>query len=398
MLYYKLENRASIVIFKLWVNMENILLVITLVVLVASVTFYFYREVSKKTDGGELAKELGTALDNLRQEMQRLNSEQRQEVHAKLDRTNDQLYRGISDSQKSAAAQFEQMMKNMQDASKTMQDVTGKLATLDATNKQVLDFSSQLQNLQNILKNPKQRGVLGEYWLETLLGNVLPKDAYKVQYHLGVNEATGKELIADAVILVRDQIIPIDAKFSLENYNRLMEEQDPARKVQLEKDLKSDIQTRIDETSKYIQQQNGTMNFAFMFIPAEGVYYNLMNAEIGSGINSRNLLEYAFSKHVMIVSPTSFFAYLQTVLLGLRELQLEKSTQDILKRVADLGKHFRAFAEFHSKVGNNLTTVINQYNLSSNELKKMSKDVVKITDGSSDEVLEMATIERPVIE
>jgi DNA recombination protein RmuC len=378
--------------------MENVLLVVTLVVLVVSVVLYFWREASKKTNGGELAKELGTALDNLRQEMQRLNSEQRQEVHAKLDRTNDQLYRGISDAQKSAAAQFEQMMKNMHETSKTMQDVTGRLATLDATNKQVLDFSSQLQNLQNILRNPKQRGVLGEYWLETLLSNVLPKDAYKTQYHLGNNEATGKELIADAVILIRDQIIPIDAKFSLENYNRLMEEQDPARKLQLEKDLKSDIQTRIDETSKYIQQQNGTMNFAFMFIPAEGVYYNLMNAEIGSGINSRNLLEYAFSKHVMIVSPTSFFAYLQTVLLGLRELQLEKSTQDILKRVADLGKHFRAFAEFHSKVGSNLSTVINQYNLSSNELKKMSKDVVKITDGSSEDILDIDAVEKPMID
>ncbi len=378
--------------------MDNILLVITLVVLIASVTFYFFRENGRKSEGGEVARELGAALEALRQDMQRLNSEQRQEVHAKLDRTSDQLYRGLSDSQKSAAAQFEQMMKNLHESAKTMQDVTGKLATLDATNKQVLDFSSQLQNLQNILRNPKQRGVLGEYWLETLLSNVLPKEAYKTQYHLGVNEATGKEMIADAVILIRDQIIPIDAKFSLENYNRLMEEQDPTRKTQLEKDLKTDIQTRIDETSKYIQPQQGTMNFAFMFIPAEGVYYNLMNAEIGSGINSRNLLEYAFSKHVMIVSPTSFFAYLQTVVMGLRELQLEKGAQDILKRVADLGKHFRAYAEFHSKVGNNLATVVNQFNLSSGELKKMSKDVVKITDGSSEDVLEIEGIAKPGIE
>lgn len=330
-------------------------------------------------------------LQIVREEMVRGTSEHRKEVQEQLERMHDQLNQGMNRSHSSMQQQFEQ-------TSKIIKDVTERLTTLDSTNKQVLDFSSQLQNLQDILKNPKQRGVLGEYWLETLLSNVLPQESYRMQHSLGDDEKTGKKLIADAVIFIRDQSIPIDAKFSLENYNRMMQENDPERREKLERQLKTDVKARIDETAKYIQPEKGTMNFAFMFIPAEGVYYNLLNADVGSGINSTNLVEYAFSKHVMIVSPTSFYAYLQTVLLGLRELQLEKSTQDIIKRVGELGKHFRSYADYHSRLGKNLGTVVNQYTQASGELKKLSKDVVKITSGSTEDIIEIEDVEKPLLE
>ena len=129
-----------------------------------------------------------------------------------------------------------------------------------------------------------------------------------------------------------------------------------------------------------------------------GIYYNLLNAEVGSGINSRSLVEYAFGKHVMIVSPTSFYAYLQTVLLGLRELKLEESTQEIIKRVGELGKHFRAYKDYHERLGKNLGTVVNQFNQSNSELRKMSKDVMKITDGSKEEIIDIEEVPKPVIE
>lgn len=316
----------------------------------------------------------------------------RKELQQRLDRIDDQIDKKMQHSQTTLQEQFKQ-------TSKIISDVTEKLTTLDNTNKQVLDFSAQLQNLQNILKNPKQRGVLGEYWLETLLSNVLTKENYQMQYAMGTEEKSGKALIADAVIFIRDLVIPIDAKFSLENYNRMTEENDLGKREELEKILKSDVKTRIDETSKYIRPEKGTAAFAFMFIPAEGVYYNLLNAEVGSGINSRNLVEYAFTKHVMIVSPTSFYAYLQTVLLGLRELQLEKSTMDIIKQVAELGKHFGAYAEYHKKLGGNLSTVVNQFNLSTGELGKVKKDINKIATGSiGDEVVEVLSVDRPHLE
>ena len=216
---------------------------------------------------------------------------------------------------------------------------------------------------------------------------------------MGEEEKTGAKLIADAVIFIRELVIPIDAKFSLENYNRMIEETDPAKREELEKALKSDVKIRIDETSKYIRPEKGTAGFAFMFIPAEGVYYNLLNADVGSGINSRNLIEYAFSKHVMIVSPTSFYAYLQTVLLGLRELQLEKSTIEIIKKVGELGKHFAAYTDYHKKLGANLSVAVNQYNQSTGELGKVKKDINKISSGSvSDETESIEPVTRPQIE
>ena len=219
-----------------------------------------------------------------------------------------------------------------------------------------------------------------------------------MQYHLGKHEKTDKELIADAVIFVRNLIVPIDAKFSLENYNRAIGEQDSERREELERQLKADVKMRIDETAKYIQPQQGTMDFAFMFIPAEGVYYNLLNAEVGSGVNSQNLIEYAFSKKVMIVSPTSLFAYLQTVILGLNNLQIEENARDIQKNVAELGKHLRAYAEFHGKIGKNLAITVNQYNASSNEFKKISRDVVRVTDGDKSEIIEVEAVDRPLVE
>lgn len=368
--------------------MQTTLTIILIGCILLLFVYQIYRDSRKNQDNGG---ELFNKLQNLEDRLSRDTNSHRQEVQKQLERMHDKMHDGLSKSHVSMQKQFDS-------TSKIIQEVTTKLVSLDKTNKQVLDFSSQLQNLQHILKNPKQRGVLGEYWLESLLSNVLPKDAYKMQYHIGNDEKTEQKLIADAIILVREQIIPIDAKFSLENYNRIMQENDPERREKLEKQLKTDIKLRIDETSKYIREDLGTMNFAFMFIPAEGVYYNLMNAEIGSGINSRNLIEYAFSKHVMIVSPTSFYAYLQTVLQGLRELQLEKSTQDIIKRVGELGKHFRSYADYHDRLGKNLSTVVNQYNQTSDELRKMSKDVKKITSGKTVDIIEMDSVDKPKID
>ncbi|MDP2631723.1 MAG: DNA recombination protein RmuC [Candidatus Uhrbacteria bacterium] len=353
------------------------------------IAYLIYRE-KGRTDP-QASQNISENIDRMREEVIRSASDHRKEVQQQLDRLQDQMSKGMNQSHATIQRQFDQ-------TSKIIQDVTGRLTELDKTNKQVLDFSGQLQNLQNILKNPKQRGVLGEYWLETLLGNVLPKDSYIMQHTLGIDEATGKSLIADAVIFVRNQKIPIDAKFSLENYNRMMEENDAERRDKIEKAFKADVKIRIDEAAKYIRPEFDTMGFSFMFIPAEGVYYNLLNAEVGSGINSQNLVEYAFNQHVMLVSPTSFYAYLQTVLLGLRELQLEESTQGIIKQVGELGKHFRSYVDYHDKLGKNLSTVVNQYNQSGDELRKVSKDIIKISSGSKEDIIEIDEIHKPAIE
>ena len=275
---------------------------------------------------------------------------------------------------------------------KIISEVTEKLTKLDETNKQVVNFSAQLANLQDILKNPKQRGVLGEYFLEETLKNVLPPNSYQMQY--GFKDGA----IVDAVVFVKDKIIPVDSKFSLENYEKILNAPDAAAREKFEKMFKLDLKTRIDETSKYIKPSEKTMEFAFMFIPSEAIYYDLLINKVGAvQINTRDLIEYAFKeRHVIIVSPTSFLAYLQTVLQGLRALQIEESAKDILLNVQKLGKHILSYDSFMKKLGASMSTTVNHYNSAYKEFAKIDKDVVKITDAEKN--VEPLLIEKPNIE
>ncbi len=231
------------------------------------------------------------------------------------------------------------MQQQHSESSRIIRDVTERLTRLDETNKQVVSFADQLKNLQDILKNPKQRGVLGEYYLETVLKNVLPPNRYQMQYKF-----KDGEIVDAAIFLDKGKILPVDSKFSLENYNKLLEERNPAERERLEKVFKADLKNRIEETSKYIRPEEGTMDFAFMFIPAEAIYYDLLVNQVGAiKTNTKDLIEYAFKeRHVIIVSPTSFLAYLQTVLQGLRALQIEESAKEIRKHVEDLGRHLNS--------------------------------------------------------
>jgi len=274
-----------------------------------------------------------------------------------------------------------------------IKDVTQKLTELDNTNKQVVGFAEQLQSLENILKNPKQRGILGEYYLETVLKNVLPPASYQMQYKFKNGE------IVDAAVFVKDKIIPIDSKFSLENYNKIVNEKEPSRKAELEKIFKIDLKTRIDETSKYIRPEEGTMEFALMFIPSEGIYYDLLINEVGAvKVNTRDLIEYAFrEKRVIIVSPTNFLAYLQTVLQGLRALQIEESAKEIRQRVEQLGRHLEAYNGHLERLGGHLATSVNAFNATYKEFGKIDRDVLKITENGRDR-LEVRQIDKPNVE
>jgi DNA recombination protein RmuC len=293
----------------------------------------------------------------------------------------------LGDSEKSLN---ENLKFQSSQSNKIISDITEKLTRLDEGNKQVLGFAESLNQLQDILKNPKQRGILGEYYLETLLKNVLPPSGYSMQY--GFPDGS----IVDAAVFVKDKVIPIDSKFSLENYNRMVDEKEPARKKDLMKLFENDLKNRITETAKYIQPENNTMDFAFMFIPHEAIYYDLLVGTVGAGEEAENLIQRAASKyHVIIVSPTSFLAYLQTVIQGLRMLDIEEKTKDIVKRVGELSKHWKAYEEYHNKLGNSLQTVTNHYNNSGKEFKKIDKDVVRISGESAgiDPLLIEETIE-----
>lgn len=286
---------------------------------------------------------------------------------------------------------FETIQKQFGQSAKIIEDVTKKLTKLDETNKQVVTFAEQMKSLENILKNPKQRGILGEYFLESMLSAILAPGLYKMQYKFNNGE------IVDAVIFMNEMIIPIDSKFSLEKFNEMTQENDPERRERLEKEFRSDVKKRIDETAKYVRPDEKTMDFAFMYIPAEGVYHNLLGNTVGTTVNTQNLIEYAFSKKVIIVSPSSFVAYLQTVLQGLKQMTMEENVKEIQKNVILLGKHLRSHEEKLHKMGGHLETTVSMYNQSYKEFKKIDKDVHRITDGEAGgEVEEILTLDKPV--
>ena len=321
-----------------------IIIIIALIIIAGAAAYFFLR---RKEQSG------GSPLLMLQNQLQEI----RQTLDSKLGDSTKMLQHQSSES------------------GKILRDLIERLVKLEETNKQVVGFAGQLQSLENILKNPKQRGVLGEYYLETLLKNVLPPNGYEMQYKFKNGE------IVDAVVFVKDKIIPIDSKFSLENYNRIVQEHDASARAGLEKQFKIDLKNRIDETAKYIRPNENTMEFAFMFIPSEGIYYDLLINQVGTvKVNTHDLIEYAFKeKKVIIVSPTSFFAYLQTVLQGLRALQIEESAKEIRKAVEKLQRHLLSYEEYMKKLGNNLGTTVNMYNSASKEFKKIDKDILKIT-------------------
>lgn len=355
------------------------LLLILIVVAVIVVIFLLLR----KKDSGESDK-MATVIERLR-----MLNEQNRELREAMDRKLSETHRATQDQIGHTIRTVEGITGQ---SAKLISNVTEKLTKLDETNKQVVNFSAQLQSLQDILKNPKQRGVLGEYFLEETLKNVLPPNSYQMQYTFKNGD------IVDAVVFVKEKVVPIDSKFSLENYEKIINSTDGEEKERLEKVFKQDLKNRIDETSKYIKPEEGTMEFAFMFIPSEAIYYDLLVNKVGAvQVNTRDLIEYAFQdKKVIIVSPTSFLAYLQTVLQGLRAMKIEESAKEIMMNVQKLDKHIKSYDEFMKKLGASMGTTVNHYNNAYREFKKIDKDVAKITEGEAK--IEPLVLDKPNIE
>lgn len=356
--------------------MDNslILLIIVLVVVLVgfAIVIFILNQRLKEVKNGTAVELMKSDVTELARSMNGLQ----QTLGDKLDRSNSQI-------QTSVQSQLRQ-------SHKIVADVTERLAKLDETNRRVVDVADELKLLQNVLQNPKQRGGLGEYYLDTVLGNVLPPHVYEMQYGFKDGE------VVDAVIhLDKKRLIPIDSKFSLENYNRLIEAKDKTERESLAKVFKNDLKKRIDETAKYIRPSENTLDYAFMFIPSEAIYYDLLVNNVGStGTNSRDLIEYAFiDKKVIIVSPTTLLAYLQTVMQGLRSLQIEEQAKDIQKRVGELGKHISSHETYMQKLGSTLGTAVGHYNNAHKSLGRMDKDVIKIAE--TEPAVEPLLVDKP---
>lgn len=355
--------------------METIELIkiLLLLAILGVVVYYFLR--SEKEDQSEGLLLLQRQLQDLTRTMDE-----------RMGETTEKMYESL----KSQSSQSQQLIQEInKQVGEQLRLVTKEISEVSESNKKVFDVGEQLQNLEKVLKHQKQRGNLGEASLQLALENILPATAYKLQYAFEGGD------IVDAVVITKDGMIPVDAKFSLDNYRRLVDEEDENLKEELEKEFKNDLKKRIDETAKYIRPKDGTLPFAFMYIPAEAIYYDLLVNEVGSvKVNTRSLIDYAYKdKNVIIVSPTTFAAYLQSVLYGFRAFKIEESAKQIGKQVENLSRHLKAYDEYFKKVGNSLGTTVNHYNAAQKELGKIDKDVTKIT-GSSPEV-DQLVIEKP---
>lgn len=369
----------------------SIIIVLLLLAIFAVLIYVFFIKVEvKKDDSGSML-----LMQQQLQDLTRSMREQMSESSKQMSESSKVVQQGSQMQFRESKELMQQINKDVNEQMRSIQEsVNSKLlhveksvAEVGESSKQVFHVADQLKELQNILKNPKQRGILGEYYLETVLQNVLPPDSFKMQYAFNDGE------IVDAAVFVKGKVIPVDSKFSLENYNRFAEAADGQDKVNYEKAFLNDLKLRITETAKYIRPTEGTMDFAFMFIPHEGIYYDLLSNHIGAGED--NFIQRAAGKYkVIIVSPTSFLAYLQTVLQGLKALEIEEKAQDIIKNVEKLRGHIERYEEYYNKLGATLSTTVNHYNAGYKELGKLDKDILRITGETAG--IEVIALDKPV--
>ncbi len=359
------------------------LIVALLIANLGFVAFLFSRGNGKRDDADDRARQREEEQGMLLL-LQRQIQDMSRAMETKLGEGTNRIMMHSDQSQRLMTVITEQVSKQL------MEVVRGVSETKEST-KQVFGIAEKLQNLEKILTHQKQRGAWGEASLELVLANILPPGTFKMQYGFPDGE------VVDAVVVTKEGVIPVDAKFSLDNYVRLINLTDESERADLEKQFKNDLKLRIDETSKYIRTKDGTLPFAFMYIPAEAIYYDLLINEVGAvKVNTRNLIDYAYNeKKVIIVSPTTFAAYLQSVLYGFKAFKIEETAKDIAKNVENLSRHLKAYEDYYKKIGASLSTTVNHYNAGGKELGKIDKDVLRITGVSPE--LDIEQVDRPAL-
>jgi DNA recombination protein RmuC len=275
----------------------------------------------------------------------------------------------------------EKVDRRLESASKTTSAIHERLGKVDEATTQMLARAKELGRLEQALRPPKARGGFGELLLENLLRDRLPPSAFAMQHTF----ASGERV--DAIVRV-DRLIPVDSKFPLDNYNRLVEAESDDERGLAERQFGRDVKAHIDAiSSKYIRPDEGTYDFAFMYIPVEAVYYELACGKTGA------LLQYANDRRVFPVSPTSFTAYLQVIALGLRGMQIEQHAHEVMAYVAELTRDFDRFGEDFDKVGTHLGHAQSKYHEAGKRLDrletKLERAVEEHGELEAEEVLEL---------
>ncbi|MBU0672192.1 MAG: DNA recombination protein RmuC [Candidatus Margulisbacteria bacterium] len=286
-----------------------------------------------------------------------LIQKQMEEIRGSINRLYPDLTNTLQNVDKNTNARLD-------NAAKAIKDVYGRLGEVQESTKQVNEVAKDIASLQEILRAPKMRGGMGELFLSDLLKQVLPTSRYELQHRFKSRE------VVDAVIILKEGMVPVDSKFPLENFQKVMQAEGDSQKLAAKKQFVRDVKKHIDAIrTKYILPDEGTFDFALMYIPAENVYYEIV-------INDENLDEdksvfrYAIDHKVIPVSPNSFYGYLQTILLGLRGMRIEERAAQILQDLARLEGDFTRVMDDFNKMGTHVKNMTNSYDATEKRLSK----------------------------
>ena len=317
--------------------MELILIVVIAVLLVAVLGLLVWLIISNSANAEKMAGQQAS-FGLLQQQLETLKSSQ--------DDTKDKLQKSLLDGQTNIG-------KNMQAGQEVLDRLNKQIGELQGTNKQMMQVGTEVRRLQDILSSPKLRGQMGEWSLENLLANILPKDRYKLQYTF----KDGK--MVDALIELAAFSVPVDAKFPLPAFEKIVKAEEEAEKIKLRRQFLKDVNNHIDKiAADYIRPAEGTLDFALMYIPAENVYYETIVKYIGE---NQDILQYCFDKKVIPVSPNLLYAYLMTVAMGLHGLQIEKQAAEIRQNLKKLNSSFAEYTGTWDILGKHLRNAYSQY-------------------------------------
>ncbi len=335
-----------------------------IVVVVFLLVKLFERSGSSKSDNSALSLLQGQVNSSIQQTTQQIEA-LRTTMSESMQTLSGQVSHMLSDTNKTVGSRLEE-------TTKVIGNVRQQLGQLEASSRNIAELGKDISKLEDILKPPTLRGSLGELFLADLLSQVLPPSHYHLQYQFKGGETV------DAVVVLKAGMVPIDAKFPLENFRRIFSSETEEDRKSAKKNFVKNVKGHIDAiASKYIRMDENTFDFALMYIPAENIYYETIIKEDDT-YGSTSLFSYAMKKRVIPVSPNSFYAYLQTIILGLKGMRVEESSREIIDNLSRLQKEFQFFSEAFRLVGQHLDKSVKKYAEAETRFSKMEAKVDKI--------------------
>jgi len=359
----------------------NIAVIILLIILIGLIIYLLLRPQKQQSSDQSLTM-LQNQIEGLRNQTNETLVNQQKLINQQLGQITTQINQQLQNVTSQLTDTTGQIGKRLDNAASVISDVKKEIGGLSQASKQIFDVGKDISKLSEILKAPKARGLLGEYFLGDLLGQILPQEYYELQYSF-------KTAKVDAVVKLGPKFVPIDAKFPLENFSRIVESSTEEERKRFRKDFLKDVRKHIDDIAdKYILPDEGTYDFAMMYIPAENVYYEMI---IREDPDEKSVSKYALERKVIPVSPNSLYAYLQAIVLGLRGLKIEQSAEQILVTLQKLTIDFDSFKDEFDTLGKHINNARTKYEDAEKKLMKFDSKLSSVESMTPEQELKKLT-------